>query len=65
MLDELIERCKKRGNTEEYISKMRDAFLKWYPSKNEKVLWINQGEYLEDVLIKNNLLKEMQYYENG
>ena len=58
MLDELIERYKKRGNTEEYFSKMREAYLRFYPSENEKVLWVNNGEYLEDVLIANNLLKE-------
>lgn len=58
MLDELVERCIKRGNSEEYISKMGDAFFKYYPSENEKVLWLNNGEYLEDILIQNGILKE-------
>ncbi len=59
MLDELKERCIKRGNTEEYISKMREAYLKYYPSSNQKVLWLNDKEYLEDILMKNNLLREI------
>lgn len=58
MLDELRVRCIERGNSEEYLSKMRDAFLKYYPSENEKVLWINNREYLEDILIQNGILKE-------
>ncbi len=58
MLDELKERCIKRGNSEEYLAKMGLAFHKYYPSKNEKVLWLNKGEYLEDVLIQTGILKE-------
>ena len=58
MLDELKVRCVKRGNSEEYLAKMGEAFLKYYPSENEKVLWLNNGEYLEDILIQNGILKE-------
>lgn len=61
MLDELLERCIKRGNTQEYYSGMKDAYLRFYPSQNEKVLWLKSGEYLEDILIKNNLLKEKNF----
>lgn len=64
MLDELTERCIERGNNKEYISKMRDAYLKYYPSSNQKVLWLNNKEYLEDILIKNNLLKEKLKYRS-
>lgn len=56
MIDEIIERCKKRGNKEDFLSGVKDAYYKFYPNKSANVLWLNDGQYLEDVLIKNNLL---------
>ncbi len=56
MLDEIIERCKERGNKEEFISGVKDAYYRLYPSKNSRVLWLSKGEYREDILKKNNII---------
>lgn len=60
MLDEIIERCKKRGNKKDFLSGVKDAYYRLYPSKSKNVIWMKKGEYLEEILIKNNLLEEVQ-----
>ena len=56
MLDEIIERSKKRGNNEEFISKITNVYYRDYPKENDKVIWLPKGQYLEEVLIKNGIL---------
>ncbi|MBO5348280.1 MAG: hypothetical protein J6A89_00430 [Clostridia bacterium] len=56
MLDEIIERCKKRGNNDDFVSNITNAYNRDYPSSDKNVIWMKQGEYLEDVLNKRNLL---------
>ena len=57
MLDEIIERCKRRENNEEFISKITKVYYRDYPKENDKVIWLQKGQYLEDVLIERGILK--------
>lgn len=57
MLDEIIERCKKRGNIDEFVLNVKNAYDRDYPQNYKNVIWMKNGEYLEDVLQKNDLLK--------
>lgn len=56
MLDEIMQRFINRGNTNEFLSGVKDAYYRLYPDKNDKVIWLNNGEYLEDILKENNLI---------
>lgn len=56
MLDEIIERCKKRGNNDDFVSNVTNAYNRDYPNSEKNVIWMKKGEYLEDVLNKRNLL---------
>lgn len=56
MLDEIIERCKKRGNKEDFLSGVKDAYYRLYPSESAKVFWLDKGKYIEDILKENNLV---------
>ncbi len=56
MLDEIIDRSIKRGNNEEFISKIKKVYYRDHPRENDKVLWIQKGQYLEDVLIDHGFL---------
>lgn len=59
-VDELVKRCYERGNNETFSEKLRKNALKWKNRLNEpkiiKVLYCTKDEYLEDILIKENLL---------
>lgn len=54
--DFLKERALKRGNNAHFARGLEKSFYKWYPRKEEKVLWINEFEYLEEILKRNNLI---------
>lgn len=56
MLDEIIERCKKRKNNEEFISRVKTVYYDDYPEDNNNVFWLENGEYLENILLKNNII---------
>ena len=56
MLDEIIERSRKRGNNEEFISKITNVYYRDYPKENDNVYWLKKGQYLEDVLREKGLL---------
>lgn len=56
MIDEIIQRCIKRGNSNDFILGIKEAYYRLLPHNTENVLWLNKGEYLENVLIKNNIL---------
>ncbi|MCI8384453.1 MAG: hypothetical protein HFJ33_06320 [Clostridia bacterium] len=49
----VVERALKRGNNSYFAKGLEKTFKQWYPMENEKVLWVEKNEYLEDVLIKN------------
>ena len=60
MLDEIIERCKKRGNKEDFLSGVKAAYYRLYPKRSKNVIWMKKGQYLEEMLTKNNLLREVE-----
>ena len=55
MLNEIIERSKNRGNNEEFIANIKNAYYRDYPKENQKVIWLRNGNYLEDVILDNRL----------
>lgn len=56
MLDEIIDRSKKRGNNEQFVSRIKQVYYDDYPHNSKNVIWLEKNEYLKDVLIKNKLL---------
>ncbi len=54
--DFLKERALKRGNNVQFAEGLERSFNRWYPSREENVLWINEFEYLEEILKRNNLI---------
>lgn len=56
MLEEIIERCEKRGNSQEFLAGIKDAYYKLYPSKDDNVIWLKKGEYLEQILKSIHLI---------
>lgn len=56
MIDEIIERCIARGNIEDFLSGVKDAYYRLYPSEKAKVLWLDKGKYIEDILKENKLI---------
>ena len=56
MLDEIIQRCKNRENNQEFISKIKKVYYTDFPKNCEKVIWIQKGQYLEDVFIEKGLI---------
>ena len=57
MIEEILERCKNRGNKDDFLKGVKDAYYRLYPSKCKNIIWMKRGEYLEDILIRNNFLK--------
>lgn len=53
----LKERALKRGNNIQFAQGLENTFYRWYPEK-EEVLWINETEYLEEVLKRERILNE-------
>lgn len=54
------QRLKDRGNTEEFIAQVKDnfnVFIEEFSKEKYNQIIIDNGEYLEDALIKNNFLK--------
>ena len=56
MLDEIIDRSKKRGNNEQFISRITEVYYDDFPNSNDKVIWLKKGQYLEDVLIEKGII---------
>ncbi len=56
MLEEIIERCKIRGNNEEFISRVKEVYYADFPKDLEKVIWLQKGQYLEDLLIQKGII---------
>ena len=57
MIEEILERCKNRGNKDDFLKGVKDAYYRLYPSKCKNIIWMKRGEYLEDILIRNNFFK--------
>lgn len=58
-LQEIINRCIKRNNNEEFIEGIKEAFYKWQKdleNYNYKVILVDKDEYLEDSLKRNLIL---------
>ena len=45
-----------RGNNEEFISRIKEVYYADFPKDFEKVIWLQKGQYLEDVLIQKGIL---------
>lgn len=58
MIEEIKERARNRGNNEEFINGIKDAYYRLYPKNSKNLIMLKQGQYLEYILINNNLLKE-------
>lgn len=56
MLEEIIDRCKQRGNNEEFVSRVKEVYYADFPKNCEKVIWLQKGKYLEDVLMEKGLI---------
>ena len=56
MLDEIIDRSKKRGNNEQFISRITEVYYDEFHKSNDKVIWLQKGQYLEDVLIEKGII---------
>ncbi len=56
MLEEIIERCKTRGNNEDFVSRVKEVYYADFPKDFEKVIWLKKGQYLEDVLIEKGII---------
>lgn len=57
MLDEIMERCRLRGNNDLFLSGVREAYNRFYPILSKRVLWVKSGQYLENVLKDQDLIK--------
>ena len=56
MLDEIIYRAEKRGNNERFVSRITQAYYYYYPKSTDKIIWLQKGQYLEDVLLENGII---------
>lgn len=56
MLEEIINRAKKRGNNEQFVSRITQVYYDDFPKSNDKVIWLQKGKYLEDVLLENGII---------
>lgn len=45
-----------RGNNEHFAEGLKKSYKIWYPEEKEKVIWVSENEYLEDVLKKNGII---------
>lgn len=52
MIEEIIQRCKLRGNNADFIARIKEVYYDDFPKDYEKVIWLKEGQYLEDVLLK-------------
>ena len=61
-INELENRCYLRGNNKTFTEKLKINLYDWYPRLNnykiKKILLIQKDEYLEDVLLKEKILKK-------
>lgn len=56
MLDEIIARCQKRGNNENFVSRVREVYYADFPTDGERVIWLKKGQYVEDILLQEGIL---------
>ena len=46
----------KKKNNEEFISRVKTVYYDDYPEDNNNVFWLENGEYLENILLKNKII---------
>lgn len=46
----------KKRNNEEFVSRVKEVYYADFPKDFEKVIWLQKGQYLEDVLIKKGII---------
>ena len=56
MIDEIIERCKNRGNNETFVSRVKKVYYDDLPKDQERIIWLKKGQYLEDILIEKSII---------
>ena len=61
MLEEIIDRCRSRGNNQEFLSRIKKVYFEDFPKNDDKVIWLKKGQYLESVLEENGLLTVNKY----
>lgn len=54
--DFVADRAIKRGNNDNFAQGLKQSFIQWYPNENEDVLWIDENNYLEDILKRKNII---------
>ena len=54
--DFVKDRAIKRGNNFNFAEGLKSSFLHWYPEENENVLWVNENEFLEDILKREKMI---------
>jgi len=54
--DFVKDRAIKRGNNFAFAEGLKRSFLHWYPEENENVLWVNENEFLEDILKREKMI---------
>ncbi len=58
MLDEIISRCQNRGNNENFVSRVREVYYNDYPDRLDRVLWLDNNQYIEDILIEKGIIEK-------
>lgn len=62
MEEEIIERCIRRGNNEEFIVRVRGWYktnIDYFSKTDKPKIVVQKGQYLEDVLIEHGLLEKV------
>lgn len=52
----VIDRAFSRGNNEHFAFGLEKSYKNWFPKSYESILWINENEYLEDILKGKNII---------
>ena len=56
MLEEIKERSKNRGNNEDFIQNITNAYERDYPKEDKKTIWLRKGQYLEELLKEKDII---------
>lgn len=60
--DFVADRAIKRGNNDNFAQGLKQSFVQWYPDENEDILWIDENNYLEDILKRKNIIQKFEFY---
>ena len=42
MIEEILERCKNRGNKDDFLNGVKDAYYRLYPRKCKNIIWMKK-----------------------